>query len=74
MPKKKNEEADEEAVFEAWRTRILNKEKSRTRVINGPRVEYGNSGLHFSPEADLASCNGFWSPSGQSMKSRFLDL
>ena len=74
MPKRKNDEADEEAVFEAWRTRILNKEKARTQIVRSPRIEHGNSGLHFVPDSDLAASNGFWSPSGQSMKSRFLDI
>lgn len=74
MRGEQNNEADEEAVFEAWRTRILNKEKARTRRISSPRIETGNSGIHFTPEADLASSNGYWSPSGQSMKSRFLDI
>lgn len=65
---------DEEAVFEAWRKRILAKEEARTIRRKHADVERGNSGIHFFPERDLAVENGCWSPSGQSMKSRFLDL
>lgn len=65
---------DEEAVFEAWRKRILAKEEERTIRRKHTNVERGNSGIHFFPERDLAAENGCWSPSGQSMKSRFLDL
>ena len=69
-----NNEADEEAVFEAWRKRILAKEEARTIRRRAGRVETRDCGLHFTPEHDLASENGCWSPSGQSMKSRFLDI
>lgn len=65
---------DEEAVFEAWRKRILAKEEARTIHRKAARVDTSDSGVHFIPEHDLASKNGCWSPSGQSMKSRFLDL
>lgn len=65
---------DEEAVFEAWRKRILAKEEARTIRRRSGSVDAGDSGLHFKPEHDLAAENGCWSPSGQSMKSRFLDL
>lgn len=67
------ENDEEEAVFEAWRARILKREEARTRRITGPRLERENSGIHFTPDTDLALSNGFWSPSGQRMKSRFLD-
>lgn len=67
-------EDDEEAVFEAWRKRILAKEEARTIRRKAVRVDTGDSGVHFTPELDLATENGCWSPSGQSMKSRFLDL
>ena len=65
---------DEEAVFEAWRKRILAKEEARTIRRRAARVDTSDSGVHFTPEHDLAAENGCWSPSGQSMKSRFLDL
>lgn len=65
-------EADEEAVFEAWRKRILAREDARTKRVSGGRISTGDSGVHFRPDTDLAASNGFWSPSGRSMQSRFL--
>lgn len=65
---------DEEAVFEAWRKRILAKEEARTIRRKTSNIDSGDSVLHFTPEQDLAAENGCWSPSGQRMKSRFLDL
>lgn len=62
-------EDDEEVIFEAWRKRILAKEEARTIRRTTPLLEPGG---RFMPDSDLAFENGCWSPSAQSMKSRFL--
>lgn len=67
-------EDNEAAVYAAWQKRILAREKARTRRVDGPRIERENSGIHFTPDTNLAASNGHWSPSGQRMKSRFLDI
>lgn len=67
-------DAEEEAVFEAWRKSILAKEEARTIRRRTPRIQRDENGCWFRADTDLAAENGCWSPSGQSMKHRFLNL